>query len=226
MKRLLATLVLFAALGASAFAKEILIGVPGAISHKDPLDLSYLEEWEVYAGVYETLLQYDSGGDYIGLLAERWKYDSEKKTFTFYLREDAKFSDGSPITSGDVAFSFNRLLYFDKDGSQILSRCLGGKRPESVEARHRSIQTPMTHVLVLGPLKCKEALLNELSNANYGVVPRKGLGADFKVKPGSAASGLFSYRILNGEFILVPNTYNWRWTNRSFYSFRSRIIKT
>jgi peptide/nickel transport system substrate-binding protein len=38
-------------------------------------------------------------------LAESWTYDPEGPAWTFVLREDLVFSDGTPLTSADVAFS-------------------------------------------------------------------------------------------------------------------------
>ena len=44
-------------------------------------------------------------------LAERWDISPDKRTYTFHLRQNAAFSDGSPVTSEDVAFSFDRVLH-------------------------------------------------------------------------------------------------------------------
>lgn len=39
-------------------------------------------------------------------LAEKWKISSDHKHFTFTLRKNAKWSDGTPVTAKDVVFSF------------------------------------------------------------------------------------------------------------------------
>jgi peptide/nickel transport system substrate-binding protein len=43
-------------------------------------------------------------------LAERWKPDADGMGVTFYLRKDAKFHDGTPVTANDVKWSFDRAL--------------------------------------------------------------------------------------------------------------------
>ena len=43
-------------------------------------------------------------------LAERWKMDSDGMGVTFFLRKDAKFHDGTPVTANDVKWSFDRAL--------------------------------------------------------------------------------------------------------------------
>jgi peptide/nickel transport system substrate-binding protein len=42
-------------------------------------------------------------------LAKSYTAAGDGKTFTFTLRDDATFADGSPVTSADVVFSLNRL---------------------------------------------------------------------------------------------------------------------
>lgn len=45
-----------------------------------------------------------------GLIAETIEIAADSKTVQFVLRENARFSDGSAITAGDVVFSFNTLI--------------------------------------------------------------------------------------------------------------------
>ncbi|SFL50355.1 extracellular solute-binding protein [Shimia aestuarii] len=52
----------------------------------------------------------DVYGESYGLLAERLEYDEGKTWVIFYMRPEAKFSDGTPVTAHDVVFSHNLLL--------------------------------------------------------------------------------------------------------------------
>ena len=60
--------------------------------------------------LYDTLLTYNSSNlqKPIPSLATSWQGSSDNKTFTFKLRSGVKFSDGTPLTAADVAFSMNR----------------------------------------------------------------------------------------------------------------------
>ncbi len=42
-------------------------------------------------------------------LAEKWEIAKDKKSVTFFLRDNAKFSDGTPVTADDVKFSFDAI---------------------------------------------------------------------------------------------------------------------
>ena len=45
--------------------------------------------------------------------------------YTFYIRKNAKFSDGSPITASDVVFSYRRLVeYGCRVGTYIKINCI------------------------------------------------------------------------------------------------------
>jgi peptide/nickel transport system substrate-binding protein len=48
------------------------------------------------------------GTDIEGDLAESWDISEDGAEYTFHLRPDAKFSDGTPVTAEDVVFSIER----------------------------------------------------------------------------------------------------------------------
>lgn len=43
-------------------------------------------------------------------LAERWEISKDNKEFTFFMRKNAKFHDGKPVTAEDVKFSFDAIF--------------------------------------------------------------------------------------------------------------------
>lgn len=52
----------------------------------------------------------DVYSEYYGLLAERLEFDQGRNWVIFYIRPEARFSDGSPVTAYDIEFSHNLLL--------------------------------------------------------------------------------------------------------------------
>lgn len=62
----------------------------------------------VLANVVETLVLFDFGGNHIPGLAHRWDVSDDQLTYTFYLREDVRFHDGSTMTAEDVKASLRR----------------------------------------------------------------------------------------------------------------------
>ena len=64
----------------------------------------------VYNAVYESLILIDDAYMPQGSLAESWEESNNGKTWTFTLRDDIRFSDGTPITAYDVVASAQYIL--------------------------------------------------------------------------------------------------------------------
>jgi len=61
------------------------------------------------ANLYDTLVFPNAKGTVDPWLAERWDVSADGLTWTFHLRQDATFHDGSPLKASDVVYSFNRF---------------------------------------------------------------------------------------------------------------------
>ncbi|MEJ7844339.1 MAG: ABC transporter substrate-binding protein [Acidimicrobiales bacterium] len=57
--------------------------------------------------LYDTLLWKDSTGEPLPWLAESFERSDDDLTFTFELRPDVLWSDGTPLTAEDVVFTFD-----------------------------------------------------------------------------------------------------------------------
>lgn len=60
--------------------------------------------------LYDTLVEKDENGNWVGKLAESWELSEDGCTYTFYLRKDVVCHDGLPMTAEDVAYSINREI--------------------------------------------------------------------------------------------------------------------
>ena len=70
--------------------------------------------------VYEPLLWYDPIEDkFIPALAEKWGSKENGSIWIFYLRKDAKFHDGTPVTAQAVAASINRTITLGEGAAYI-----------------------------------------------------------------------------------------------------------
>jgi hypothetical protein len=57
----------------------------------------------LFRQLYETLVRLDCEGDMQPGLAESWQLDASRSVWTVTLRDNARFSDGTPVTATDVA---------------------------------------------------------------------------------------------------------------------------
>lgn len=62
----------------------------------------------VLAHVMEGLLRYNQYGELVGGVAERWEQEGTR--VTFWLRDDARWSNGEPVTAHDFEFAWKNLL--------------------------------------------------------------------------------------------------------------------
>jgi oligopeptide transport system substrate-binding protein len=60
--------------------------------------------------LFEGLVVSNGEGKILPASAERWKLSSDGKTYTFYLRKNIKWSDGSKLTAFDFEYSMRRLV--------------------------------------------------------------------------------------------------------------------
>lgn len=67
------------------------------------------ESW-IQLDLFEGLTTVDAKGEVIPGVAESWDISDDGLTWTFHLRPDALWSDGSPLTAEDFVFSWRRLV--------------------------------------------------------------------------------------------------------------------
>ncbi|HTD18478.1 MAG TPA: ABC transporter substrate-binding protein, partial [Ktedonobacteraceae bacterium] len=60
--------------------------------------------------IYTGLVQLDDKLQIQPQLAQSWNVSADGTAYTFHLRHNLLFSDGTPITSADVAYSIDRAL--------------------------------------------------------------------------------------------------------------------
>lgn len=66
---------------------------------------------EIFGVMYESLLSlHPLTLAYEAAIADRWSVSEDKKTFTFHIDADARWSDGKPITARDVAWTYDAIM--------------------------------------------------------------------------------------------------------------------
>ena len=114
------------------------------ISKPGGVFLPYFQQngWDgnVTSVIFASLVSTDKQGKPIPELAEKWDVSSDQLTYTFHLRKDLKFSDGSPLTADDVAFTLTLLHDKAYEGEVDISQYAvkGGK--EYKEGKATSIE--------------------------------------------------------------------------------------
>lgn len=77
----------------------------------DPHRATSTADEAIVANLFVGLTEYDPRSVApVPELAERWQMSDDATTFTFYLRRDARWSNGDPVTAHDFVYSWRRIL--------------------------------------------------------------------------------------------------------------------
>lgn len=64
----------------------------------------------IQKSVFDWLVDIDAKGEVVPRLATSWQSNADGTSWTFTIRDDAKFHDGTPVTVDDVIFSYQAVL--------------------------------------------------------------------------------------------------------------------
>lgn len=79
----------------------------------DPHLVSSVGDSAIMRAMFEGLVTYHPSDDatHSPGVAERWEANEDKTVWTFFLRNNAKWSNGDPVTAHDFVYSYNRILH-------------------------------------------------------------------------------------------------------------------
>jgi oligopeptide transport system substrate-binding protein len=92
-----------------AAVQEFVRGNGSEVASLDPHKTEGVPESHVIRDLLEGLVNQDADGKTIPGVAKSWE-TSDNKTFIFHLRDDAKWSNGDPVTAEDFVYSLQRAV--------------------------------------------------------------------------------------------------------------------
>lgn len=95
---------------AASTRDDVVYGLTSDIASLDPCHTTDQITNIVYRQLYDTLVEKDDSGKWVGKLAESWTILDDQCTYTFKLRQDVKCHDGSQFNADDVVYSINNLI--------------------------------------------------------------------------------------------------------------------
>lgn len=92
---------------AAAQARDLVIALRSEPTSMDPQFHSLTPNTQLSETLFDPLVRTDKVAKPVPALAESWAVEGD--TWTFNLRKDVKFSDGTPFTADDVVFTYERV---------------------------------------------------------------------------------------------------------------------
>lgn len=147
-----------------------------------------------YSFINEALLKVNPKSEYVASLADEWKISEDALTYTYKLKKDIKFSNGTLFDADDVVFTYEQVKKNQADNEYVdLSALDTVKKLDDYTVE----------------FKLKEAYSPFLdTTAQLQIVPSDGYDAEtFSTKPiGTGAYKVAEYKP-NEQIILEPNEY-------------------
>lgn len=163
--------------------------------------------YTIAQNVFDRLIEMEAGknGEMIIMpaLAESWEVSEDGKKYTFHLRENVTFSNGSPLTASDVEYTFMRLLtHPDSCNQDIVSEIVGAEALEKGETEElmgfKVLSDRDFEITLKSPF---QAFLACLSMPGASILDK-----ETTEKAGSRFGTEAEWTIGTGSFIL------WKWT--------------
>ena len=113
--------------------------------------------YTVAQNVFDRLVEVEGdaegGAEILPSLAESWGLSRDRCSYTFRLRENVCFSNGSPLTSEDVVYTFTRLLTHpdscNRDIAEMIVGAAALERGEADELKGIKVHGPLAFTITL-----------------------------------------------------------------------------
>jgi peptide/nickel transport system substrate-binding protein len=175
----------------------VIVGMTDDVLATDPASGYDPGSWMLFNNVFQTLLAFPRGGiEPEPEAAEECHFtDAHTQVFQCKLRSGLEFSNGEPLTSKDVKFSFDRMVKInDPSGPAVLFTALD------------EIETPDEKTVVF-KLKAPDATFpSKIASGAGSIVPRGEYPAD-RLREGDGAVGSGPYQLDafgEGEAVFTP----------------------
>lgn len=215
-----AALLAGAMLTALPAAAEVVIhrGNGGEPQTLDQAHISIDIEGFVVRDLFEGLTVYDNKGEVVPGVAESWTVSDDGTVYTFKLRGNAKWSDGTPVVAGDFVFSWRRLLD-PKEAAEYATILYPVKNAEAINTGKAAVDTlgvkavddKTLEVTLERPTPYFLQLVTHYAALPVNPANVQKFGAEF-TKPGNMVSNgafVLTEYVANDHITSVKNTNYW-----------------
>ena len=95
--------------GAAQELKILVQAIPTDVNTLDPAEMTSGIDWKPVGHIFDTLVRYDMQLKVTPHVAKSWELSADGLQWTFHLRDDVKFHDGTPLDAEAVVFTFERV---------------------------------------------------------------------------------------------------------------------
>jgi len=89
---------------------QLVVNIGSDMPSIDPQQSSDNSSSRVIVDIFEGLVDYNQKSEVVPAGASGWEISEDGKTYTFYLRKGAKWTNGDPVTAQDYVYSYRRSV--------------------------------------------------------------------------------------------------------------------
>jgi len=181
LKRITISILLFAKLAIANNPNTLIIGVTDLPTEIDPINSMDVESSLILAQVFENLYEYDENDQLVSSLLKGHQISPNGKTYRFFLKENLKFHDNTPIDSVAVIHSLTTSLKNLKgNAGWALQNIVGYKTFLTTKSK----SSKLSGLVAIDPLTIEvhlsspfRLLLHTLTARNFAIFRRKKNGS-------------------------------------------------
>jgi peptide/nickel transport system substrate-binding protein len=186
----------------TASASTLVDGTTGTVVNIDPANEYDYDSFTLDLPLFQGLYGFPHGAKIQPVLATGCKASSNLKTWTCTLRKGVKFSDGNPMTSADVKWTFDRV-----------NKIKGDQGIYTLLSNLKSVSTKGTYGVVF-KLKAPQSTWPFILATNAGFVVEKSLYPFSKIRTNSESQvGTGPYKLVKftpgQQAVLAANPNYW-----------------
>jgi oligopeptide transport system substrate-binding protein len=198
-------------------------------SSVDPQVVEDVTGSEIVRDLFEGLLNQDADGALVPGVAVSWEASEDKQTYTFTLREDAKWSNGDPVVAGDFVYAWQRAVdpalaspyawFMELMSIENAAAIIAGEKPVT-DLGVTAIDDRTLEVKLSAPLPYFPQMVVHATTFPVHRATIEAHGAEW-TKPGNIVS--------NGAYVLtehVPAERSVRTRNEMYWDNENTIIDT
>jgi len=100
------------------------------------VDRDIYAKWITVRNIFESLLVYDwDQTKLVPWLAQSYEVSADGLEITFHLRQDIFFSDGVPVTSDDVIFTYETIINPEVDAADVANLYIDVEKVVKIDGR-------------------------------------------------------------------------------------------
>ncbi|MDQ3172988.1 MAG: ABC transporter substrate-binding protein [Acidobacteriota bacterium] len=188
---------------------RLVVALATPLGDIDPVNMELVEEQEILANVFETLLAADLEGNLVPALCEKWEVSDDGTSVFFTLRENVRFQNGQALTAQAIKHSFERSIRVARELPPGLAAIRGAT--EFAKSNDKELTGILVHsdyrleIQLPDPLSIYPALLTDYKT---GITLNVDEGRTDSIPIGTGPFGMASYSA--DRIVLERNERYWK----------------